>query len=83
MKTEKCCPKCGYERPIQSREIEQVDGDLVKLQEEEKRRFRINKRREVGQAQSLEALREIEKQRGYKSGWAWHVFTARKSKQYV
>jgi superfamily II DNA or RNA helicase len=83
MKTEKCCPKCGYERPIQSREIEQVDGDLVKLQEEEKRRFRINKRREIGQAKTLEALEGIERQRGYKRGWAYHVYNARKNKQYA
>ena len=82
IKTEKRCPTCGWERPVQSREIEQVDGDLVKLQEEEKRRFRINKRREVGQAQSLEALQLIEKQRGYKSGWAYYVFSARNNKKY-
>jgi hypothetical protein len=37
-------------------------------------------RKEVQAARDLEQLLEIEKARGYKTGWAKHVFAARNNK---
>jgi hypothetical protein len=38
-------------------------------------------RREIGRAQTLEDLRAIEQQRGYKPGWANHVYAAKTAKR--
>jgi DNA repair protein RadD len=41
-----------------------------------------NQRREQGKASSLEALRELAQQRGYKRGWAERVYQARLAKRH-
>lgn len=74
------CQTCGYVFPVESRVVEEVDGELVEL---EKERVRVMRKREVGQARDLEALKLIEKQRGYKRGWAEYIHRARQAKQGV
>lgn len=72
------CPNCGFIYPIIARKIEQVDGELVELQAAQiKRAAQI----EQAQAKSLEDLRAIAQQRGYKSGWADYIFKARQQKR--
>ena len=41
---------------------------------------RVDQRREQGSAQSLQSLRELAQQRGYKRGWAERVYQARLAK---
>lgn len=66
------CPECGHEPEVdRSRKIDEVDGELVEIEAKQKR-F------EVAKARSLEQLRKIAEQRGYKRGWAEHVYRSRK-----
>ena len=77
------CPECGYQFPPKPREILTKDGSLVELTPEEIAR-RAERRRsgfERAQAQTLEQLQEIERRKGYRPGWARHVFEARLAKQ--
>ncbi len=62
------CPNCGAEIKSTRKEIENIQA--IELQEITERQQKI-KRIEVGRADSYEKLRAIEKQRGYKPGWAW------------
>lgn len=71
------CPHCGHVHPIVTREIEQVDGELVEL---DAARIKREVRIEQGRAQTLEELKAIEISRGYKNGWAWHIFNSRNKK---
>lgn len=74
------CPECGYEYPIQSRDIEQVDG---KLEEIDPRAAVIERKKEQGQAQTLGELIALGKRRGYQNPYAWasKVLNARKKAQ--
>lgn len=69
------CAECGWQWPVEAREVEQVKGEL---QEVAVQRARIEARREVGQSRTLDALVALEKQRGYRPGWAMHVWSARR-----
>jgi ribosomal protein L40E len=63
------CSDCGHEFRAEVRELKVVEGELKELA--------VTKKREQGKANSLEALRELAKQRGYKPGWAERVYQAR------
>ena len=67
------CPECGHERDLTKREIEQVEGELIEIK-------RVEARKRQGQARTLEALRAIEKQKGYRRGWAEKVYNGRRRK---
>lgn len=73
-----CCV-CGHTFQIKGRELDQVDGELQEMTDLHEALLRKQKRREVGKAQTLEELEAIEKARGYKPGWAKHVYKARRS----
>ena len=75
----KACSECGYEFPAKPREIEQRDGELAEITPE--MLARRAERREQGRAQSLEALREIERRKGFRRGWAEHVYHGRLAKR--
>lgn len=81
------CPQCKYVYPIQSREIEEVDGELVKLDKEavkrERRAMHFKKLKEQEQARSLNDLIALGKSRGYKSpvGWASRIYQSRQQKK--
>lgn len=81
--TLRTCPHCGHIRKIKGRKIEQVEGRLVQLTDEQKQALRVKKekRMEQGKAQTLDDLRRIAKQRGYKAGWADHIYKARLAKK--
>ena len=55
------------------RELKVVEGELKELA--------VTKRREQGTAQSLDDLRQLAKQRGYKPGWAERVYQSRLAKR--
>jgi DNA repair protein RadD len=69
------CEGCGEARPYYGREVEVQTGELVEIQQAPRRSDP-----ERGKARTLEALERIEKERGYKPGWARHVFAARQRK---
>ena len=58
------CLWCGYEYPIQSREIEMTEGELQE--------YKKGRRIEVGAAQTIGDLMRIARERKYKLGWVYH-----------
>ena len=71
----KQCLECGHRFAPEARELQRVDGELVEV-------AMRAKRREQGGAQSLDDLRQLAQQRGYKRGWAERVYQARLAKRY-
>jgi DNA repair protein RadD len=71
------CPHCGHIYETQGREVEQNDGELRELSEEDKERIKLMRNREVAKAKTYEDLVKIGEARGYKPGWAKHKWEAR------
>jgi len=73
------CPQCGFAVAFASREIKQVDGTLQVVSAEAL--AKRDARQEVGRADSLDALEEIARRRGYKPGWAQIVWACRQRRR--
>jgi hypothetical protein len=71
----RACGECGHTFAAEVRELEQVDGELVEMAARQRKR-------EQGTAQSLDDLRQLAQQRGYKRGWAERVYQARLAKRH-
>jgi len=73
------CPACGFEYPIQSREIDEVDGELSEITGE--RRDSFKQQRDM--SRDLDSLIALGRNRGMKhpERWAAHVMSARMAKQ--
>jgi superfamily II DNA or RNA helicase len=69
------CGECGHTFAAEVRELEQVDGELVEMAARQRKR-------QQGTAQSLDDLRQLAQQRGYKRGWAERVYQARLAKRH-
>ena len=69
------CGECGHMFAAEVRELQQVEGELVEVAARERKR-------QQGTAQSLDDLRQLAQQRGYKRGWAERVYQARLAKRY-
>jgi DNA repair protein RadD len=67
------CPQCGHVPPVKAREIEVVEGTLTEI----KRVETVQKRREVGKAQTIDDFLRIARERGYKPGWAHQMMRVR------
>lgn len=69
------CVECGAEFPVRSRKIHQVAGALVEAD-------LTALRQQVGalerNCRTLQDWQMLAKRLGYKSGWAWHRWTARR-----
>lgn len=64
------CPNCGHVYPVQSREVEEVDGELSEVVvAQAKKEARI----EVGKAKTIADLERIRAERGYASGWVYQM----------
>lgn len=75
------CPGCGVEIEKKvMRELEQVDGELEKIDVQALRR---NRAKEQGQSKGLRDLVQLGLRRGMKnpSGWSAHVFAARQGRK--
>lgn len=59
------CPECQFVYPVKSRELEESDGDLKEITAIEKKEKRIA----VGQCKTIDDLKKIAAERGYKSSW--------------
>lgn len=76
------CPQCGHVYPVKSKQgPEVVDGELAVITAMHAEQIRRARATEVGRAKTLDDLKKIEKQRGYKSGWANFVFKSRNNKK--
>lgn len=78
------CPSCGhfYEKKAEKESPKQVDGELVEMTEEQKQAVRKSKFKEVAKARTMEELERIAAERGYKAGWAKHIFNSRMKKEF-
>lgn len=70
------CLYCGYEFPVEAKQVEQVDGELAEIKRKE---AVAAGRKEVGRARTLAELVAIGQKRGmtYPHGWARHILNAR------
>lgn len=74
------CPQCGFVYPVQSREIEQVDGTLEQIDAVAMAaRKKIDLKTEIKQARSLQDLEAIGRRMGHKPGWAWFIWNGKKA----
>lgn len=71
------CAECGYEFPVQYREVEREEGELAEV---DPAVVRMQLKREQGSAQSREQLEAIARARGYKPTWVDHILEARRQK---
>lgn len=76
------CPMCGIPYVAKAREIEQEDGQLKQVTDEEREamRAKAKKRSDVGRARDREELEAIAAARGYKSGWVDYIIKSREAK---
>lgn len=74
------CPQCGHQYEIKERQIEQVEGQLQEMTAEQVEAMRREKRREEGNARTLEDLQELARKRGYAPGWAYNRWKARQKR---
>lgn len=72
------CPECGFVYPVKRKEVEKVNGELVEVTAVEKAIREIESKKEEWEAKTLEDWQRIARARGYKPGWAWHRFNARR-----
>ena len=73
------CPECGFKYEVKTRNIVHKDGELVEIKEQEIQQ-KLDLKKEVAKARTLEELQRIANQRNYKEGWAKHVFESRKNR---
>lgn len=75
------CPFCGAEYELHPMEIKaNEDIELQKITEDQKReleQMRKRQRSEVGRCKTFDDLLRIEKERGYKFGWAFKMARAK------
>jgi superfamily II DNA or RNA helicase len=84
----KTCPACGHnygedEGTGRSREMQQVDAELVEVSEDQRRAEQAEKRRKIGRARTLDELKDLALELGYSKGWAYRIYEARKQKEGV
>lgn len=77
------CNQCGTERMSRIKEIEIQEGELKRIEVEQHKQEQ-QKRITINKAKSYEELLALEKQFGYKRGWAFHRWNWKKTiKQHV
>jgi len=75
------CPNCGFVYPVQSRMIDEVDGDLQEIDRSAAEAARVAARQEQGRAETLADLIALAKRTGKNPRWAEHVWAARQKKR--
>ena len=68
------CPNCGYEYTSDGKTIKEIAGELYLIDSEE---YKQAKKREVIEVSSYEELVKLERDRGYKIGWAENRWKAK------
>lgn len=79
-RTAPVCPSCGWAYESQARQVDEVDGTLAEVDIAAQRHAA---RVEQARAETVEALIELGRKRGYRSPekWAAHLWTARLAKR--
>ncbi len=77
------CPNCGYKTEMTREEIKNVRD--IKLAEIKQRRIEtarenVTDSTELDECRTLAEIQAYAKRRGYKNGWAWHVWKSRRMK---
>ncbi len=75
------CPQCGHVAEVKAREIEVVEGTLAEVRKDDLRSITVHT--PMREIQTLEGLRTLARLRGYKRGWATHVWNERLRKEGV
>lgn len=75
-----CCPACGHVYETAGRMLQQEDGELLEVNKDAIADVIRAERQVQGRAQTLADLKELEKRKGYKKGWAENVYKARMRK---
>ncbi|MGB4498571.1 MAG: DEAD/DEAH box helicase [Methylococcaceae bacterium] len=75
------CPECGFETPVEHKEIEQVDVAMVELTPSIVADLRAKRAKflEQTKCKTLDDFKELGKLRGYKTGWAYIKWEERKA----
>jgi len=71
------CPSCGHVYEVRGGSPEHVDGELAEITPEMRAQMAAVRKTEIKKAKTLEDLLRIEKERGYKPGWAQATHTAK------
>jgi superfamily II DNA or RNA helicase len=71
------CPSCGHIKAIKETIPDTVEGELVKLTAEAKKEIKKTKSKRIAQARTMDELLEVQREFGYKNGWARFIFNAR------
>lgn len=75
------CPVCNHVYEVAKNALPiHTDGTLTQVSPEDALRMKRTKITEVARAKTLEELEAIASQRGYKRGWAQHIFNSRPKK---
>ena len=75
------CPECGAKTPIEAKEIEQAEVEMVELTPSMVAQLRAKRMKflEQSKCKTLEDFKELGKLRGYKTGWAYIKWNERKA----
>jgi DNA repair protein RadD len=67
------CPECGYQRESQQDHTVEVDesAQIVEITDAQRLAMARARRRQEAQAQTLQELLDLARERGYKPGWAY------------
>lgn len=71
------CPSCGHVYEINSRTLEEVEGELIEVTRDQLRDVKKAERQLQGRADTFESLLELERRKGSRRGWAERVWIAR------
>lgn len=74
------CPSCGRVYPVAGRVLREEEGELLEISVREFTDVKKEERKLQGRAQTLEELKNLEKLKGYKPGWALKVYNGRKGR---
>lgn len=74
------CPSCGHVYQVEGRDVDQRDGDLVKITGPIILPPKKKVDEEVRKARSEDELRKIAESRGYKQGWVDHILRSRQAR---
>ena len=74
------CPYCSHVLKKPQRAIEIADGELQEISQEERQQLKIQQKKEVQAARTIEQLLELARKRGYSPQWAYKMQAARSQK---
>lgn len=81
LKPQDKCPYCGYEFKMTARELAAEDGTLQEYDAEQAERAKLKKKIELWSCKTMDDLRQVAADRGYKPGWVWQQAKIRHIKE--